>query len=295
MTYLKYTIFGNKKKIKIDKIYHNNNKHLIKHETHYEYKIGPKEQNVFNELLKILKLWNEFSSKHGIEYWACGGTLLGAVRHSGFIPYDNDIDLSIMLSDLSKVKKNLDSHPILKYYESVCGLRLYISKNENDNENENDNNPSIDIFVCDYYNKITINFCGPLSDQGTPSWYISHLFPNQYLYKNELYPIKKIAFEDTTIMVPNIEKNVLYRNFSDKCLTTCKISNHVILHDGVFNTRKFQENSYEYFKHIDNIDNFFKIPKKKSLNMIQCNLIKNILFDPSSKILNNYIISKFLK
>ena len=289
MTYLKYKIFGNKKKIKVDKIYHDNNKHLIDNKTHYEYKIGYKEQNVFNELLKILKLWNDFSSEHGIEYWACGGTLLGAVRHSGFIPWDNDIDISIMLPDLSKVKMNLDKHPVLKYYESFCGLRLYIS-----NGNENDNNPSIDIFVCDYYNKVTINFCGPLSNQDTPVWYISDLFPNQHLYENELYPIKKAAFEDTTIMIPNIEKNILYRNFSDKCLTTCKISNHVILHDGIFNTRKFQENSYEYFKHIDNIDKMFNIPKKKSLNMIQCNLIK-IFFDPNSILLNNKIISNFLK
>lgn len=75
MTYLKYKIFGNKKKINVDEIYHHgNNKNLIKYDTHYEYKIGSKEQNVFNELLKILKLWNDFSSEHGIEYWACGGT-----------------------------------------------------------------------------------------------------------------------------------------------------------------------------------------------------------------------------
>lgn len=291
MTYLKYKIFGIKKKIKIHEVYHDNNKNLIKNETHYEYKIGYKEQNVFNQLLKILKLWNDFSSEHGIEYWACGGTLLGAVRHSGFIPWDNDIDISIMLSDLSKVKMNLDKHPVLKYYQSFCGLRLYIS---NDNKNDN-NNPSIDIFVCDYYNKVTINFCGPLSNKGTSAWYISDLFPNQHLYENELYPIKKMEFEDTTIMVPNIEKNVLYRNFSDNCLTTCKISNHVILHDGIFNTRKFQKNSYELFKYIDNIDTFFNIPKKKSLNMIQCNLIKNIFFDPNSKLLKNKIISNFFK
>lgn len=303
MTYLEYKIFGNKKKIKIDEIFHNNNKYLIKNdEKHYKYKIGSKQQNVFNELLKLLKLWNDFSSKYGIEYWACGGTLLGAVRHSGFIPWDNDIDISIMLSDFNKVKKKLDKHPVLKYYESFCGLRVYISKNneddiENDNDDDDDdddNQPSIDIFICDYYNKFCINFCGSLSDEGTPLWYMSDMFPNQYLYKNELYPIKKAAFEDTTIMIPNVEKNILYRNFSDKCLTTCKISNHVILHDGIFNTRTFQEKYYEFCKHIDNVDKFFNIPKKKSLNMIQCNFAKNILFNPNSKLLNNNLFTKML-
>jgi len=292
MTYLKYKIFGNKKKIKIDSIHDNGNRHLIRHDdTHYEYKIGSKQQEVFSNLLQILKLWNDFSSEHGIEYWACGGTLLGAVRHSGFIPWDNDIDISIMLSDFNKVKKKLDKHPVLKYYESICGLRLYTLKNDN----EDDNNPVIDVFVCHYYNKITINFCGPLSDKyKTPSWYVGNLFPNQYIYINELYPIKKVKFEDTTIMVPNIEKNVLYRNFSDKCLTACKISNHVILHNGFFNNRKFQENYYEFFKNVNSFDKFFNISKKNSFNMIQCNIVKNMLFDPKSKLINNKIISKLL-
>lgn len=292
MKQLRYRIFGNKKKIKIDSIdsiHHNDDKHLIRHDdSHYEYKIGSKQQEVFNNLLKILKLWNDFSSEHGIEYWACGGTLLGAVRHSGFIPWDNDIDISIMLSDFNKVKKKLDKHPVLKYYESICGLKLYTLKNDNDI------NPVIDVFVCDYYNKITINFCGGLTSDGTPSWYVSNLFPNQYIYINELYPIKKVTFEDTTIMVPNIEKNVLYRNFSDKCLTTCKISNHVILHHGFFNSRKFQENYYEFVKNVNSFDKFFNISKKNSLNMIQCNIVKNMLFDPKSKLINNKIISKLL-
>lgn len=289
MTQLRYRIFGNKKKIKIGDIHHNDDKNLVRHDdSHYEYKIGSKQQEVFNNLLKILKLWNDFSSEHGIEYWACGGTLLGAVRHSGFIPWDNDIDISIMLSDFNKVKKKLDKHPVLKYYESICGLKLYTLKNDNDI------NPVIDVFVCDYYNKITINFCGGLTSDGTPSWYVSNLFPNQYIYINELYPIKKVTFEDTTIMVPNIEKNVLYRNFSDKCLTTCKISNHVILHHGFFNSRKFQENYYEFVKNVNSFDKFFNISKKNSLNMIQCNIVKNMLFDPKSKLINNKIISKLL-
>ena len=114
------------------------------------------------------------------------------------------------------------------------------------------------------------------------------------IYINELYPLKKVTFEDTTIMVPSIEKNVLYRNFSDKCLTTCKISNHVILHHGFFNSKKLQEFVLEFGKHIDDIDKIFNISKKNSLNMINCNFIKNMLFDPKSKLINNKIISKLL-
>ena len=283
-------MFGTKKKIKIKSLEHHDDKSVIQHDDkHYEYKVDGNKKKTFKKLLKIVKLWNEMAKERGIDYWACGGTLLGAVRHSGFIPWDNDIDISIMLSDLKKVKKNLDKHPVLKYYESMCGLRVYLSDGDDDNKEI----AVMDIFICDYYNKITINFCGGLSDEGDPTWWMSEIFPNQHIYKNELYPLKEIAFEDTTIMVPNNEINVLYRNFSDQCLSACKISSHVTLHEGFFNSKTYQDGQYAVFKCIDGVDRFFNISKKNSLNMLQCNLAKQMLHS-NSKLLNNDIIKKIL-
>ena len=283
--HLKYKMFGKNRKIKINSMDHGNDKCVIKHdEKHYEYQVDESKKKTFKKLLKILKLWNEFSKKCGVEYWACGGTLLGAVRHSGFIPWDNDIDISIMLSDFKKVKKNLDKHPVLKYYESMCGLRVCLHSEET---------TVMDIFICDYYNKITINFCGPLSDDHEPTWWMSEIFPNQHIYNSELYPLKELAFEDTIIMVPNNEINVLYRNFSDKCLTACKISNHVSLHEGFFNRKEYQQGQYALFKYINSIDRLLNISKKNSFNMFQCNVAKQILHS-NSKLLNNDFIKKIL-
>lgn len=234
----------------------------------------------FKQLLKILKLWNELTKECGIGYWACGGTLLGAVRHCGFIPWDDDIDISLMLSDLEKVKMKLDKHPVLKYYESVCGLRMHI---------DGDDETVMDIFICDYYNKITINFCGGLSGGVDPTWWMSEAFPNQQIYESELYPLKEVAFEDTTIMVPNNQINVLFRNFSDKCLTACKISNHVaICHNGFFNSKTYQEGQYTVCKCIDGVDKFFNISKKNSLNMLQCNIAKQLLH-PTNEFIKKYL------
>ena len=293
--YLKYKMFGNKKKIKINGIEYDDDKHIIQHdEKRYEYKVDENKKKTFKKLLKILKLWNEMTKECGVGYWACGGTLLGAVRHCGFIPWDNDIDVSIMLSDLKKVKKNLDKHPTLKYYESMCGLKVYLDKDGmNDNDNHSEETAVMDIFICDYYNKITINFCGPLSDQGEPTWWMSEVFPNQHIYNSELYPLKELAFEDTIIMVPNNETNVLYRNFSDECLTTCKISNHVTLHEGIFNRKEYQEGHYALCKFINSFDKTLNISKKNSLNMLQCVVAKQILHS-NSKLLNNDFIKKIL-
>jgi hypothetical protein len=228
MVHLNYVINGNCKNIKIDSIKHSNDNVIKDTNSNYNYIIGEKEENTFKELIVLLNLWNEFSKKNNIHYWACGGTLLGAIRHKGFIPWDNDIDVSIMLSDFNKVKMCLDNHETLSYIECRFGLRIYI-------ENKNVFPyafPFIDIFLCDYCNKSTIKFCGILSTKKKSSWLVDEEFPNQYIYKNELYPLKEVEFEDTTIMVPNIQK-CLFRTFSNECLTKCVISNHVKCHEKV--------------------------------------------------------------
>lgn len=46
-------------------------------------------------LLYLLKKMNEISENEGIPYYASGGTCLGAIRHKGFIPWDDDIDVMI--------------------------------------------------------------------------------------------------------------------------------------------------------------------------------------------------------
>lgn len=85
-----------------------------------------------------IDLWQEFDrvcKKYGIKYYAAFGTLLGAVRHNGFIPWDDDLDVCMLRDDYEKLKKVAKDEFKGKYFfqdwYNSCGRTWIFSKLRN--------------------------------------------------------------------------------------------------------------------------------------------------------------------
>ena len=83
-------------------------------------------------LLDILVEIDKICRKHGIQYWIDFGTLLGSVRHGGFIPWDDDIDVTMPTKDyyrfLEIAPKELPDSLFLQTKETDPSYRLLINK-----------------------------------------------------------------------------------------------------------------------------------------------------------------------
>ena len=67
------------------------------------------------KMLEMLKYVDELCRKHDIPYYLSGGTLLGAVRHQGFIPWDDDLDIILMKKDFRRLLNVLRNEPSVDY------------------------------------------------------------------------------------------------------------------------------------------------------------------------------------
>ena len=91
-------------------------------ETHRKFRL------LYVELLIFI---DKVCDKYGIDYWLGFGTLLGAVRHGGFIPWDDDIDIVSLREDYNRLIEVLPEELVKSGLDKYCGLTLLLENRKN--------------------------------------------------------------------------------------------------------------------------------------------------------------------
>ena len=66
------------------------------------YYVQPMMKRIWAVQLDMLKEIDRICRRHHVNYYGWFGTLLGAVRHHGFIPWDDDLDLAMLREDYER-------------------------------------------------------------------------------------------------------------------------------------------------------------------------------------------------
>ena len=221
-------------------------------------------KNFQKRMLEILLEFDKLAKKHNLTYWLDHGTLLGAVRHKGFIPWDGDLDISMPRVDYEKFKTLKNELPDWIFFQSkenepslpihYIKLRdknsLYIDKWELNRKVNYHQGIFIDVFPINCIDKRYITIYKYLMN-------FSKLFSNRYIR------IDFIAKKLIKIM------NKFYKKDGNWCVSGGEYMHFVvnISKDLIFPLRELEFEGYkfpvpnDYDKYLKNIfGDYMKLP-----------------------------------
>jgi phosphorylcholine metabolism protein LicD len=153
------------------------------------------------KMTNMLKVFHDICCKYNLNYWCSGGTLIGAVRHSGFIPWDGDVDVGMLIDDYNILIKYLqDELPSSMYFfgKSLPGLAkirdLYSSYTDYSDKNDNNHHGlqlDIFIYILNEDKKII----------SIEKW-LSDYKEDNYDY-DSIFPLQLTKFDNIEVYIPN--------------------------------------------------------------------------------------------
>lgn len=156
-------------------------------------------RSVQQKELDILCTVSDICDRNNIEYWLDGGTLLGAARHKGFIPWDDDVDICIRQTDTERfigiMKRELPEHLFLQtsdtdadYSSSIMKIRdnksLFVEFGD-DFTRSYHKGIYIDVFPMTDYPSVSKGFCHWVTG--------GYCKANTILHKQHLYSMRSAA------------------------------------------------------------------------------------------------------
>jgi len=157
-------------------------------------------------LYKMMYDVDKILNKYSIKYFIDAGTLLGAIRHKGLIPWDDDLDIGILSKDYNRLITILKDVEQYGYNFSIDGdiIKVFI-KNLwiRDQKNYLWGTPTLDIFIWkEKNNKIVYK-----SISQRKKW------KNYWYYKDDMFPLKKYKFWNYEVYGPNNGRAYCDRTF----------------------------------------------------------------------------------
>ena len=167
-----------------------------------------------NLLIKVIDIFNKIN----IKWWADGGTLLGLIRNNSIIPWDDDIDIGMLLTEENKINDNINVF-------NINGLRIRRNRTdaywqidllpEDKNINEKLNEIHIDLFLYKNIDNILYNTDIRFMNSDINSGHCNIT----YQYSN-LFPLIKKKFYDFYINCPNNYDIILTNSIGENYLTS---------------------------------------------------------------------------
>ena len=77
--------------------------HFLDEEVRCGYTVTEKMKKVWAVELDLLNEFQKVCKQYNLKYFAIGGTLLGTIRHKGYIPWDDDVDIAMFREDYDKL------------------------------------------------------------------------------------------------------------------------------------------------------------------------------------------------
>ena len=169
--------------------------------------------------LDILSQFSDFCDKYKLEYSLCGGTLLGAIRHKGFIPWDDDIDVFVTRKTYDYLCKHFNKWGkqnnlrLVNYYSNhyySTFAKIIDTRTKAIEEKRNEKiGVWIDLFIVESMKSNEESFNGQISNYLKEIRYFGNeeYFPSIHSFKDCLIFLKKwlIRFFEKPLLRKKIE------------------------------------------------------------------------------------------
>lgn len=152
---------------------------------------------------------DQLLEQHKLPYWATCGTLLGAVRHAGLIPWDDDLDICMYQHDVERLLLLTDALKSrgLAMVQHWIGMYkiFFINGRAIEGKECNWTFPALDIFPVFLTNKNSIHY---VSETALSYW------PNEYFFPHEVEdPRPRVPFGPMNIPVPHHAHTIVSRMY----------------------------------------------------------------------------------